>query len=332
MTDPVQVPPPTDDRAVLTLALGPKVYRDMAVNLARSIRRWHAAPEMPVTIVTDDATPLPRDLANVRLLVLKPNELGVGFQTKLHLDRLAPARHTLFIDADCLLYEPLDRIFAQLKGRPVATVGGTISDGNWFGDIRALCRQLGVPAIPKFNGGLYYLEQGEITAEVYRRARELAGRYDELGLVRLRGHPNDELIMASAMALSGLTALPDDGSYLSDPQACPGPLCLNVLRGKRVLTNPPPPSPRHQSWYPFTQVRPALVHFLGHHTTTPVYRTEKLGLFLAAKGWPLGVADFIATAFVGLPGRAMDWTKEQLRPIFRRLVGRRSIPRSPREA
>jgi hypothetical protein len=332
MTDPVQVPPPADDRAVLTLALGPKIYRDMAVNLVRSIRRWHPAPGMPVTIVTDDATPLPADLANVRLLVLGANELGVGFQTKLHLDRLAPARHTLFIDADCLLYEPLDRIFAQLKGRPVATVGGTISEGEWFGDIRALCRQLGVPRIPKFNGGLYYLEQGAGSAEIYRRARELAGRYDELGLVRLRGHPNDELILASAMALGGLAALPDDGSFMADQLACPGKIVLNVLNGRRELTNPPAPSPLHRPWYPFTHVRPAIVHFLGHFNTCYPYRTEAHRLRLSSRGWPKWAANVVAVALTMFPGWLQETAKTALRPIYNRLFGFRRLQPTERQA
>jgi hypothetical protein len=318
-------PSALSDRAVLTLALGPKIYRDMAVNLARSIRHWHPPGNLPVSIVTDDPSPLPGDLGDVRLVVLKPQELGIGFQTKLHLDRLAPARQTLFIDADCLVYEPLDRVFSRLAGRPVATVGGAQSAGEWFGDVAALCRQLGVASIPKFNGGLYYLEPGEISAAVYRQARELVPRYDELGLLRLRGQPNDELLMASAMALAGLSALPDDGSILSDPQACPGPLRLNVLRGERRLVNPPPPSPLHQAWYPFGEVSPAIVHFLGHHVRTAIYRAEVLRLRLAAGGWPTGLADLIAHATVEQPGRAKGWTMATLRPMFHRIAGPRRI-------
>jgi hypothetical protein len=321
---------PLDDRAVITLALGPAIYRAMAVNLARSIRRWHSPETMAIILVTDDPAPLPGDLRDVRLKIIQPAELGVGFQTKLHLDRLAPARQTLFIDADCLVYGPLDALFARLAGRPVATVGGAISEGEWFGDVGALCRRLGVPAIPKFNGGLYYLEPGGVASAVYHQARELAGRYDELGLVRLRGHPNDELIMAGAMALAGLSALPDDGTIMSDPQCCPGPLQVNVLRGRRRLVNPPPPSPLHQAWYPFTVVEPLVVHFLGHHVRSSTYRAEALRLKLAARGWPAPVAQAIASWGVDLPGRAKDWTKATLRPIFHRLAGHRAVRPAPR--
>jgi len=68
--------------------------------------------------------------------------------------------------------------------------------------------------------------------------------------------------MAISMALHGLNAVPDDGTIMSDPQACPGGLKVDVLRGQSWLYNPPAPDPRHQSWYPFQEVRPLLVHFL----------------------------------------------------------------------
>lgn len=319
-------PTPSDRRAVITLALGPAIYRAMAITLARSIRRWHAPGELSFTLVTDDPAPLPPDLADVHLQVLRPAELGVGFQTKLHLDRLAPAAHTLFIDADCLVYGPLDPVFDKFSGRPVATLGGSMAEGDWFGDVAALCRRLGVACIPKFNGGLYYLEPGAVATAVYTRARELAGRYDELGLVRLRGLPNDELLMASAMALHGLAAVPDDGTVMADPQACPGPLRTNVLRGRRRLVNPPPPSPLHRAWYPFGIVQPVIVHFLGHHVHSAHYRAEAARLRLAARGWPAPLATALATLAIDLPGRLTIWTKDRLRPLFHRFAGPRRRP------
>ena len=43
--------------------------------------------------------------------------------------------------------------------------GHTIATGLWFGNVDALCARFGVPALPKFNGGLYYIEPGpEATA------------------------------------------------------------------------------------------------------------------------------------------------------------------------
>ncbi|MFT3782016.1 MAG: hypothetical protein QM790_08370 [Nibricoccus sp.] len=312
-------------RVVITLALGPDIYRAMAINLARSIRRWHGPEDLPIWIISDSGEPLPNDLKGVTVQQIKSGEFGEGFETKLHLDQLAPAAKTLFIDADCLVYTSLNSLFAKLEGRAVAVVGAAIGEGEWFGDIGALCRQLGVTAIPKFNGGLYYLEPGPIASAVYAKARELAFRYDELGLVRLRGQPNDELIMAAALALHSLPAVPDDGSTMSDPQACRGPMRVNVLRGKRRLENPPPPSPLHQAWYPFQEVQPAIVHYLGHFVRGYHYRAETLRLRLAVSGWPQIFAGTMAAFIIVGPGWLTNHFKKALRPLLHSVFGPRRI-------
>lgn len=314
-----------NQRSVLTIAIGPPMYWTMAVNLVRSIRHWHPPDTLPVTIVTDQSRSLPSDLLNVGIQRVQPGELGAGFESKLHLDQLAKASATLFIDSDCLVYGSLLPLFNRLSGRPVAVVGSPQSDGEWFGDVGHLCRQLGVQGIPRFNGGLYYLEPGTTATAVYTKARELVGRYDELGLVRLRGQPNDELLMAAALALNTLKAIPDDGTVMADPQACPGPMRANVLSGHRRLTNPPPPSRLHQRWYPFGVVQPVIIHFLGHHVYSANYRADVTRLRLAAHGCPALLASALATMTITLPDRLTAWTKDLLRPVFHRIAGPRRV-------
>lgn len=316
---------------VITLALGRHFYLDLAINLARSFLRFHEPEDIAFRIITDRDDPLPHDLRGCERIRVNPGQFGVGFGPKLHLDQLAPGGPTLFLDSDILLYAPLDPLLAALAGKTVATIGWEISTGEWFGDVAHLCARLEVPAIPKFNGGIYYLETGSAAAAVYETAREIAGRYDELGLIRLRGHPNDELVMAGAMARHRLHPLPDDGSWMADPMACPGPLKLNVLRGRRLLINPPPPSPRHQPWNPFHQQSPALVHFLGEHALNHPYRAEALRLFLAAKGVPCSMADLIARLGILWPGNCLATAKATLRPLFHTTLGPRPIHTSPRE-
>jgi hypothetical protein len=316
---------------VLTLALGRRFYLDLAVNLARSFLRFHRTVDIAFYIITDRQDTLPDDLYGCKKVLVEPGQFGVGFSPKLHLDHLSPGGPTLFLDSDILIYEPLDRLLTALAGRAVATVGTTITQGEWFGDISAYCAQLGVSSIPKFNGGLYYLEPGDCATAVYVTARSLAERYDELGLVRLRGHANDELVMAGAMALNNLCALEDDGSFMSDPQACPGPLHLNVLTGRRSLTNPPPPSRMNQAWNPFHCQSPALVHFLGEHALRPQYRAEAQRLRLAAFGYPPNLANLLANVRSLWPGQIKDQAKATLRPLFHLLFGHRKTRKSPRE-
>ena len=318
-------------RAVLTLAVGKEVYVRMAANLALSFRWWHRKSDIKFFLATDRRDLVPPDLHDIGIVELQPGELGHGFSPKLHLDRLAPAAKTLFIDADCLCVGSLESVFARFDGRPVGVVGGSISTGEWFGSVDQLCQRFGVAALPKFNGGIYYLEKGEVSRQVYAQARALESEYDALGLTRLRGRPNDELLMAISMATHSLCAIPDDGSILSDPQACPGPLSLDVIRGGSRLSNPPAPDPRHQSWYPFQEVSPVVVHFLGDTHRSYQYRSAA-GLLRFASAGPLArlLSRVYVYSVIWLPGRCWASLKPRLRGIYQKLFGFRPLRASER--
>jgi hypothetical protein len=316
---------------VITLALGRRFYLDLAINLARSFLRFHDPKTITFRIISDLTAPLPPDLRGCDRQWIDPGKYGTGFSPKIHLEKFAPDGPTLLLDSDILIYEPLDRLLSALRGHPVATVGREVNSGEWFGDVASYCAKLGVAAIPRFNGGLYYMEPGDKASAVYETARSLAKRYDELGLVRLRGQPDDELVMAGAMASHGLRCLYDDGSYMADPMACQGPMKLDVLHGRRLLVNPPPPSPLHQVWNPFHLQSPTLVHFLGEHALLPYYRAEVVRLRLAAKGWPIGAASLAANVGTLWPGKALLAAKAAVRPLAHSLVGPRRVRPTPRE-
>ena len=318
-------------RAVLTIATRKLLYLEMAINLARSFLYWHNYSDIVFHIVTDLTPALPKDLKRVVLVHVQPGQLGHGFAPKLHLDQLAPARHTLFVDADCLCLGNLSSVFDRFVGRSVSVVGGTITQGEWFGDVAQLCAHFNVSCLPKFNGGIYYLEPGAKADAVYARARALYYKYDQLGLRRLRGHPTDELLMAIAMALEGCSALPDDGTILGDPFACPILKEIDVLRGKCRLFNPPAPSPCHRNWYPAGEIQPLVVHMLGGFNGSWQYRAEEKKLRLVCER---GLSETVAGPWVNWtyqrPAKLMDDARAMLRPTFHRMFGPRKIKVSDR--
>ena len=319
------------ERSVVTLAVGMPVYWRMAINLARSFMWWHKQSDIRFSIVTDFPNPLPRDLAGIGIVRVSSDKLGKGFSAKLCLDELSPAPKTLFIDADCLIVGNLESVFSRFTGRAVSVVGGTITGGEWFGDVGSICSRFGVAGLPKFNGGMYYLEQGSLARDVYACARELQRHYDELGLVRLRGQPNDELLMAISMSLHRLEAIPEDGTIMSDPQACPSELEVSVLRGRSRLVNPRPPDRRHRPWYPFHIVHPLVVHFLGNYTSGWRYRAEATKLELAMeRGWPASLAEGFVGATFSARQQAAEVSKNLARPLYHAIFGPRKVVRSPR--
>lgn len=314
-------------RAVITLATTKVVFLEMAVALARSFLYWNKDPDLRFQLVTDLAFEPPADLRPIEIVRVEPGRLGTGFSPKLHLDSLAPADRTLFIDSDCLCFGPLDYVFDRFAGRKVGVVGRTLTSGEWFCDIEETRARFKLGPMPHFNGGLYYIERGPEVTELYRRARALEARYDEIGLIRLRGRPNDEILLSIALAERGWMPLPEDGTILGNINTIyPVIHALDVLSGVCRMSNPSPVDPRHLPAFPVAEARPRIVHFLDEGTELWQYRAEALKIGLVQRrGVPVPIARLVAEGGIGMPGRSFDAFREAFRPWYRRLFGVRRI-------
>lgn len=314
-------------RGVITLATSKMTFVDMAFDLARSFLYWNRDPALRFSLITDLDFALPDDLKPIDVVRIAPGSLGQGFSPKLHLDSLVQADQTLFIDADCLCFGPLDYVFDRFADRKVGVVGRTLSTGQWFCDIERTRARFNLGPMPHFNGGLYYLERSEETTAVYRRARELEAQYDEVGLMRLRGRANDEIILSIAMAERRWMPVPEDGTILGNFDTIyPVVHELDVLSGVCRMSNPPPGDPQHLADHPVREARPRIVHFLDYGTDRWPYRTEALKMRLVQiKRLPVPLARWLATGAVGVPGRFDDSFRATFRPVYRKLFGTRSI-------
>ena len=142
--------------AVFTIAVGKPLYLRMACALARSFRLWHRDSDIGFFLATDaDRASLPADLSDINIIPLRPGQYGRGFSPKIHLDKIAPADQSLFVDADCLCVGSLAEAFAAFRGHSVSVIGREISNGEWDGDVAAICRQFKIPALVRFNGGVW---------------------------------------------------------------------------------------------------------------------------------------------------------------------------------
>ena len=320
-----------DERTVITIATGKSIYVDMAASLARSFMWWHKGSNIKFRMFTDQPELIPADVKeNTEIVVLQPGELGTGFSSKLHLDKLAAEGQTLFVDSDCLIYGNLSTVFELFKGRHVSVVGSYISSGEWFGDMDAVCKKFKVSHLPKFNGGIYYLEKGNTADKVYATARELEKDYDEIGFVRLRNRPNDEVLMALAMQLNGQSPIADDGTILGEFVNFASGIKANVLTGTAELYNSPTHKHYNEQW-PLTVGKPLIVHYLGHHTQLlPYIKEAKLLNYIFEDKKDVGTAKRLAFLRVTLPAQAKLLVTNILRPIFRTFFGTRQIKKSER--
>ena len=314
------------ENAVFTIAVGKRLYLRMACALARSFRLWHRDNDIEFFLATDaDRASLPADLSDLKIIPLQPAQYGSGFSPKIHLDKIAPADRSLFVDADCLCVGSLEKAFADFRGHSVSVIGREISTGEWYGDVAAVCRQFNITAVPRFNGGVYYLERGPICERVYQTAREVEARYDEIGFVRLRGHPNDEVLVSLAMALHGQKPILERGDIMNSLLAGPAGLEIDVLKGHALLRNPKG-HPRHNPWYESEEMRPKLVHFLGSDINDYPYRQEEMRLDLVCnKGWPHWLATIWVKLCFSVPSLLLSKCKNILRPTYHLLFGPRVV-------
>ena len=316
-------------RSVLTIATGKPLYLDMAIGLARSFRLWNAHNGIRFTIVTDRPDLIPPDLSEVLVHEITTGQYGIGFSPKLHLDEVAPAEQTLFVDADCLIYGDLTPVFDRFAGRCVSAVGEDVSTGEWFGDVEARCEAFGVDAIPKFVGALYYLEPGKTARDVFETARQLEARYDEIGMVRLRNRPNEEPLLSLAMALHGQHPIRDDGTIKADAMHYLDGIEVDVFKGRAVFSNT---RGRVNTTSPGLDVaRPVVAHFNDSFAQGIPYLREAKRLDLRlGRGWNGPAADLYAGITQTLPHESRRIVKDVLRPMYRSLFGTRKVKTNPR--
>ena len=321
----------TVKRAVLTLALGKPLYIEMAYNLARSFLWWHQDSDIRFILATDSKDPMPEELRKIDVIRLETGQYGQGFSPKLQLDRITPAEETLFLDADCLCTANLEPVFDKFRGCEVSVVGRKEVDGTLFGDIAARCRAVGAPWAPRFCGGLYYLKKGETCDAVFRAARTLEARYDELGIARLRGMPNEEPLIGLGMALNDQAPIPEDGTIKAEPLFFSGPVEIDVFAGRARLSDSPSISKPYMEWQIPAEARPAVVHFNDDFANHPPYTTEALRLKkVLHHRWPIPLATAYAFISCTLPFWIGEQLKNTLRPAYHALFGPRTVKRSNR--
>jgi hypothetical protein len=318
-------------RAVLTLALAKPIYFEMAINLARSFLWWHRNSDIRFFMATDLTTKLPPDLSDVRTIRLDPGQFGAGFSSKLHLDKLAPARETLFVDADCLCVGNLDDVFERFRGCDVSVVGSEESEGELFGDIRRRCQAVGVPAVPRFCGGLYFVRKTQVSDAVFATARELEMRYEALGMIRLRGVPNEEPLISLGMAIHKQHPVSEDGTIKAEPMFFSGQTKIDIFEGKAQLFNRSGRAKPFPDWNIPDEAHPVIVHFNCEFAEQPPYTTEACRLRLVMRDhWPLLLATVYAQLTRALPFWVSQRFKDIFRPIYRYCFGVRAIRPSAR--
>ena len=263
---------PRPDQGVLLMAHTRKSFLGQASDMIRSLRRH--SPSTPIALVTQ----WPKDRrAQLADIVIPLTGATVGdCRPKLDLDTYTPFDRTLYLDVDSLTVGNVEPLFRRFAGSSVAVLGERISRGRWYTDVGRLCAMAGTTHVPKFSGGIIYLEKDDVTAGVFAYSRHLADRYADLDLDTFAGGVADEPLLAVALARVGLEAQPVADSSWS-LLGLSAPPRLDVLAGTAEFM-------KHG-----TSVRPVVVHFASLFSERfslagGYYRRERLRLRLQPLG------------------------------------------------
>ncbi len=250
---------------ILTIAQGEKRYIEMAKILALSLIQTN--PNIKRAIISDAPK---KEFEKLYDIYIPYNErFGKGLSQKLYLDKYSPFDETLFIDADCLVVNELDKIIELCRKHAFVVFGSQINSGEWYMNVSKMCEKFNVPSIPLFNGGTYFFNNKIIAGNIYNQARELKNSYEELGFIKFRGSINEEPLIAVSMAINKIEAVDDYGLGMRTLIGINGAFEINVLNKKCKFDK-------------FgLVVEPAIIHFAGSFANAFHYKREKRKLKLA---------------------------------------------------
>ncbi len=203
-------------QGIITFAYGSHEYIELAITLGQSLERF--SPGVSRALVTDSNL---KELGEWfdPIIRLRP-EWGSDVSQKLHIDQYTPFDRTLFIDCDSLALGNLKFAFEMFDGEKACAIGTDFfepGESIHEAELGEVAKTLGIGRMPKFNGGIYYLDKNGPQCTIIVRARELLRNYKNYGFKDFRQDgPADELLMAAAMAEAGILPIDDHGKLNAD--------------------------------------------------------------------------------------------------------------------
>lgn len=243
----------------ITIATGDVQYYKMAENLLRSYRRFSKAP-LPFAILADRMNEYTAEFDDVQIMP----HAHRNYLDKLEMFGLLPYDVNIFVDADCLAYGDMNRLF---------DIFGDANDFSCFGRVLPLddttgwfeYKNLGklqqkVSYVVGLHGGIYYMRKTERCKAVLETARELVADYEEYQFKGNFTTPGDEPLVALSMAINGCKPIPHDLRGIMCYWEHIGNMRLNLPNGIALAKD--------------INVKTDLLHWGTRFTRTPLYRKQ----------------------------------------------------------
>jgi hypothetical protein len=166
----------------LTLATGSRLYLEIALNLALSIKLND--PARRLCLVTDAEMDVPDTYLPFfdRIVLLSSRPGFHGCLNKLRVNEVSPYDETMFIDSDCLLIKnDMDRHWAKFSSNGFMIAGTKRTQGNWYNfSIAKVIEKLDISYMVQMNSGVFYFRKGAESDLFFKAALELVEQHKEL--------------------------------------------------------------------------------------------------------------------------------------------------------
>ena len=292
-------------KGFITIATGEEQYYKMAVNLLRSYKHCSASP-LPFAIIADDHNEFTKDFDDVCIF----NEARCNYLDKLEMYEHLPYDVNIFIDADCLVYQDINRLFDIFESADDFSCFGRVlpldDKTGWF-EYENLNTDLQkqIDYVVGLHGGIYYMRKTEKCKKVLENAKDFALNYADYKFKGKFTNPGDEPLVALSMAVNGCKPIPHDFSAIFCYWECENSIKLSLKNNSAYVI------PHN--------VHTDIVHWGTRFTKTPIYLKQISALNLLRNGesdYKIIMSDFKYNVII-FYNRVFRFTKRVLNKIKR---------------
>ena len=257
-------------KGFITIATGKEQYYEIARNLLRSYRFTTENP-LPFAILCDAENEYTREFDDVRIF----DEARCNYLDKLEMYEYLPYDINIFIDADCLVYRDINRLFDIFEAADDFSCYGRVlpldDKTGWF-EYENLNDDLQkqIEHVIGLHGGIYYVRKTPKCKKILDDAKAFSLNYEDYKFKGKFENPGDEPLVALSMAVNKCKPIPHDFSSIFCYWECENNIKLSFINNSAYVTS--------------QNVYTDIVHWGTRFTTTPVYTKQISALDLLREG------------------------------------------------
>ena len=259
-------------KGFITIATGNEIYYKMAVNLLHSYKYCSSSP-LPFAIIADEHNEFTKEFDDVCIF----NEAKCNYLDKLEMYEYLPYDINIFIDADCLVYRDINRLFDIFENADDFSCFGRVlpldDKTGWF-EYENLNADLQnqIDYVVGLHGGIYYMRKTPKCKKVLDDAKAFSLNYADYKFKGKFETPGDEPLVALSMTVNKCKPIPHDLSAIFCYWECENGIKLSFKNNSAYIVS--------------ENIYTDIIHWGTRFTKTPIYLKQISALNLLRENKP----------------------------------------------